>query len=161
MPETVIVGCNFPNGLVLRLFDKKEVFQEVMNGVKRVVEISVPRANAQVTLRGPAVVHGELPRYKIIGKRPREGYGLTRVDAAFFHEWWAQNQETDLVKNKVVIVHKDTAGMAKDMLDVRSGMEPLNPGIVRGPDGNEKHADARISNRISTRPKDEDAGFIE
>lgn len=162
MPETVIVGCNYPNGVILRLFDKREVYQEVMNGVKRKVEIAVPRIGAQVRLRGPAVRPGELPKHRIIGKREREGYGLTRVDAVFFHEWWEQNKETDLVRNKVIIIHdKDTAGMAKDLLDVRSGMEPLNPAVVRGPDGKEKHADGRISNRISTRPKDEDAGFID
>ena len=151
-----------PNGVILRLFDKQEVFQDVVNGGKRRVEISVARPNAQVRLRGPAVRPGVIPKHRIIGRREREGYGLTRVSADFMNEWLAQNQETDLVKNKVVIVHeKDTAGLAKELQDVRSGLEPLNPEITKGADGKEKHVDGRISNRIRTRPKDEDEGFVE
>src|ERR1700757_377713 len=135
MPGTVIVGCNFPSGLILRLFDKRTVYQDVMNGGKREVEVSVPRANAQVRLRGPAIRQGVMPKHRIISKREREGYGLTKVDADFMKEWFAQNKDTDFVKNEVVIMHeKDTVNMAKERLDIRSGMEPLNPEMTRGPD---------------------------
>jgi hypothetical protein len=156
MAGTVLVGCNYPNGLVLRLFDYITAYQDVINGGKREVQVPVARNGSEVRLRGPAVRPGIVPKYKIIQSRAREGYAITRVDADWFEEWLEQNKNTDIVKNKVVIYHeKDTPGMAKEMQNVRNNLEPLNPEMIHS-EGKLKHSDLRISNRITTNPKDDE-----
>ncbi len=149
MAGTVIIGCNQPNGIKIRLYDFQDTYQDVIGGAARLVKMPVPRGDMVVKLNGPSVPQGRDPRFPVIGMRPREGYALTKVDEEFATEWFKQNANTALVQNKVVIMHqKDTPGMAKEMKAIRNGSEPFNTETVMGPDGKVRPADQRVSNRI-------------
>jgi hypothetical protein len=49
------------------------------------------------------------------------------VPADFWAKWLEQNREGALVRNGMVFAHgSDTAGMAREYRDMKSGLEPLH-----------------------------------
>lgn len=128
LPEsgTVTVACKLPNGLILQLSYAEDVSEPVMGGGVKVSK-RYRKGGQQVTLHPARVPFGEIPEYKVIG-----GYSITEgVDAQFFAEWLNQNEDSELVKNKLIFAYeRDTtvAAVARENRGVKSGLEPVNPG---------------------------------
>ena len=124
---TVTVACKLPNGLILRVFDMVDRDEPVMGGGMRKVKVAQERP-AQVTIKGNAHPQNAAPRAPIIG-----GFALTQgVDKEFWDLWLAQNKDSDVVRNRLIFAHENTAktedaARAKDNAKNRSGFERLNP----------------------------------
>lgn len=138
----VTVACKIPNGLVLRLHDWHEEEEPVFGGGTKVKKMARPNG-LQIVLNGSAVPFGVIPSYPIIG-----GYALTHnVDAELWDEWCRQNAKADVLTKKQIFAYEkpdDAAAAAKDHESVRSGLEPINPGTIKKPDGREMAADPRM-----------------
>lgn len=132
---SVLVGCRFPSGLILRIYKMVSGTEVMPGGRTQTVKVAAPVAEAR--LRGYA------DPSKIIAIDPRGRYGVTEVDAGFFEQWLKDNAESDLVKNGIVFA-ADTEGdlkaKAKEMRGERTGLEPLAPGDKK---------DERISKKIA------------
>lgn len=127
IPESgrITVACKLPHGLQLQLYDMEEGSEPVMGGGTKTVKRAVALGDS-VKLNGVAVPFGKMPNYMIVG-----GYALTpNVDAQFFRRWMNDNQDSPIVKNKLILVHEDQVNVtdaAKDHDSVRSGLEPITP----------------------------------
>lgn len=137
--KTCTVGLKSPNGLILRLFNEEKRSEPVMGGGMREYKIAVPNQQAgTVRLHGTAVPFGVIPKYRIEG-----GYALTKgVDVEFMKKWMEQNEEHDLVKNKLIFVQADiddAEAEAAEKSEVWDGLHPIVPDsdnrIPKGPRG--------------------------
>lgn len=146
---TVTVGLKSPSGLVLRLQRAVEVNQPVMGGgFKLVTEYHPDHEQRTYTIHGTAVPHGLAPRCLIVG-----GYAMTPgIPKDFMAAWLEQNKGLDLVRNKLIIAREDpedAAAEARDLRDVRSGLEPISPGndprIPKKKDRDGKTVDAIVT----------------
>lgn len=126
MPGTVAVALKLPNGLRLRLSRMVERNEPVMGGGFRTVKLA-ERVGEAVVIAGNAHLINKAPTSQMFG-----GYAMTYgVDADFMAEWMKQNADHPVVKNHLIIVHAkaDMAeGKAKEQVEIRSGMEPIDPG---------------------------------
>ena len=139
--QKVTVACKVPNGIVIRAFEWKEEYVPVFGGGVKLEKVARPTGD-QVLIHGPATAFGEQPKVLVVG-----GYALTpNVDAELWEIWLEQNKNSDLVKkNQVTAYERDgAAGFAKEHASTRSGLEPVNPGIVKDKDGKERPADVRM-----------------
>lgn len=118
-----------PHGLHLRLFDKVNRPEPQPGGGTKDVEMAQPRPET-------VILKGYLDKYDPSLPTAARGssYALTHgVDAEFMELWLKQNQDLDLVKNRLILIHsKDTKGMAAESKDTRSGLEPVDPSKLRG-----------------------------
>ena len=118
----VTIGCKLPNGFLMTIY-KGEPVQLPRLGGGTVEETRAVPIGTPIKINGPAVPHGQRPAFVIAG-----GYALTPdVPADVAKAWFEQNKHSAMVKNEVVIMHdKDTKGAAKERLEIRSGLEPLD-----------------------------------
>ena len=108
--EMITVACKLPNGLHL--------------------DLSKDGQRTRFTLRGNALPRGadrddskEYPR--VIG-----GFALTEIPKLFWDAWFATHKEIPAVRNGLIFARAkpaDTAAMAAEKAELRSGMEPLDP----------------------------------
>lgn len=94
-----------------------------------------PDAETHV-VKGFSRHHARVPDAKVVGaKRATDGgtiggYALTHVPKDFWDKWAAQNKDFPALRNGYLIAFEkqDTVeGIAKEKVDVMSGMEPFNP----------------------------------
>jgi hypothetical protein len=121
------VGLKLPNGLTLHLQHKITQPEARRDGTMGSAEMWVPDYSIEgVTLFGNAVPKGEQPRCLIVG-----GYAVTpNVSFDFMSAWMKQNQNLELVKNGLIIVHEKKShvvGQAKEQAGHRSGLEAITP----------------------------------
>jgi hypothetical protein len=121
MAATCTVGCKMPNGLILRVFDQHKEQEAVLAGTVR--DVTRHRAReARVVLNGTRAPEGTQPPL-LVG-----GYAMTHgCDEEIVDLWFEQNKGSDLVKNLIVLKHKDAKGIAAAHEKVRTGLEPLDP----------------------------------
>jgi hypothetical protein len=123
MTAMSVIGCKLPCGLVLRLYKPQEYREPLMGGGERTSTRYVwHEADGQYVLKGNAInMAPDAVRPILYGNA-----ALTQVPTDFAEAWFAANKDTDLVKNRQVFMHKsDTQGMAKDLVSIKSGLEPL------------------------------------
>lgn len=122
---TVIVGCKLPNGIILQLCRREASREPVMGGGHRDVDVWRKFGDKYV-VKGPAVPFGTVPKYLIAG-----GYALTSgIPEDFWEQWLAQNAESDIVKNELIIAHKTMEDVENQCIgneNHRSGLEPIDP----------------------------------
>lgn len=113
MAATVIIGCNIPSGITLDVRKEGQPLQKV-------------------TLRGNAEARrGD--NNGLLGMSPNvaHGFGMTTVDADFWEQWKAQNQDYAPFVNGSIYEAKsvgDAKAHAREIKDdVKSGMEPIDP----------------------------------
>ena len=121
--QTVSVACKVPMGLVLRVHGTMEVSEQTTNGPRLTKVFPVLK---EYTVKGPSHPVNRLAKAPIAG-----GYAITRgIPKDFWDKWLADNRESPLVVNHQIFA-ADTptyvAGQAKEMREIRSGMEPMNP----------------------------------
>lgn len=131
---TCIVGCKLPNGIILQLSEMQDSHENAPMGGARVVKIG-RKVGEQFTAKGNRVPVGSdgqrmIPDYLILGGVDA-GYALTHgIPREFMERWMEQHKDSDLVKNKMVIIANDEASIrsiAKENEEVKSGLEPLDP----------------------------------
>lgn len=122
--STVTVACKLPSGIIMRLF-KMEEMQEPAPGGTRTIK-KARQVGETFQIRGVAVPFGVIPSFRIVG-----GYALTPgVPRQFWEDWLEQNEELELVKNKLIFAHEQqdyVVDKAKDQASIRSGLEPIDP----------------------------------
>jgi hypothetical protein len=122
--STVAVGCRYPHGLLLRVFDM--VGQREPLGGGRFADVKVAQARAeQVKLRG--YLDPSIP----LAVDSKGKYAVTRdVPADFFERWLKDNADSDIVKNEVVFCadsESELKAKGRDFKDERNGMQPVDP----------------------------------
>ena len=122
---SVLVGCRFPAGLVLRLFtfaDQKEVLP---GGRTQSVKVAVPTPAKEVRLKGSA------NRESIVAQDLRGRYGVTEVPSDFWEAWVKQQgPDSDLINNHIVFAAENAAdlkAMNREIGKEPTGLEPLDP----------------------------------
>lgn len=134
---TCTILCKTPNGIVMRLFKEDSV---IVPSGKPGETVAVPR-QVEVDRRainGSAYNHQRaldgLPMPMIVS-----GYAVTNgVPLDFARAWFKANAETDMVRNKMVLLVErqgDTESVAKEHAATKSGLHPLardNDPRVRG-----------------------------
>ena len=147
--SVVKVGCKMPNGIILRLDNMVETQEPMFGGGFR--NVKTAQQVASVQLFGTAVPFGAERPCLIVG-----GYAITNnVSGEFMEKWLEQHKDSDLVRNKIIIVHdRDTDGLARENKSVRSNLEPLDPNSKKGKD----YVDPRMPKQIKpgTEPVKED-----
>jgi hypothetical protein len=128
--DTVTVACKLANGLILRVFDETVESRPVLGGGVKEEKVFLP-TGTQYVVRGPIV---NLGAYRQAGELPDGivgGYALTPgIPRDFWERWLDQNKHSDLVRNQIVFASSSydrASGQARDMKDVKSGLEPLDP----------------------------------
>lgn len=129
--KTVVVGCKFPHGLLLRLFEMGEKTVEVIGGGHRNIKeaLNAQAVDKVVKINGYAVPHGEQSSVAVVGGRT--GYALTfGVDREFFDKWLDQNKDTDMVRQGLIFAagsEQSARESAAEKKKLRNGFEPLDP----------------------------------
>ena len=122
---TYTVACKLPHGLRCRLYEMSEEYENVMGGGSRLIKKAV-QVGGEIVLNGNAVEMGKSKPYGIV-----EGYALTHgVDQEFFDAWLEQNKDHPAVVNNLIFAASKAShveGRAREMQEVRSNLEPLNP----------------------------------
>jgi hypothetical protein len=140
--QKVTVACKMPNGIILRGFDWNTEDVPVFGGGVKQQKVARPNGT-QALINGARFPFGEAPAYAIVG-----GYALTpNVDAELWDLWFEQNKNSDLVKNKQIFAYEKpemATDAAKEHKAVRSGLEPINPGVTKDAKGKERPADSRM-----------------
>lgn len=138
----VTVACKIPNGIIIRAFEWQTEDVPVFGGGVKTSKVARPNGD-QVVIHGPATPFGVQPKMTIVG-----GYALTpNVDQEIWDIWLEQNAKSDLVKKKQIFAYAKTdmaADCAQEHQMVRSGLEGINPGMVKDKDGKERPADPRM-----------------
>jgi len=122
MVETVLVGCNAPNGIVLNL-DKYILVNPANNAVQRM------DGSATVTLNGWAHRWGS-PDPSVQGR----GYVLTHVDKSFWDAWFKLNESSSLIRDRIILPpHRDASGQAREVgASVKRMFAPVDETAVAG-----------------------------
>lgn len=127
--DTVTIGCKWPNGIVMRLYDLVE--ETVIYNGNPVKESRAMQKGEEYVLNGFSLDLGKMaggipPEHEIVG-----GYGLTHgIPRAFAEEWFEQNKNSDLVKRNLVFMsgrEQDARAQARDLKSLKSGIEPIDP----------------------------------
>lgn len=126
----VIVGCKVGLAyLDLQLQRKITVSENTQTGPRDVSKYE--RIGEVVRIRGTAYPRGTLPEGFPEKPRMKDGAAMTDgVDAHFMQEWLDQNHLNPLVLNRMVFIAEneiDFAAMAKEVADLNSGFEPIDP----------------------------------
>jgi hypothetical protein len=137
--KTCTIACKMPNGIWLTIYRKEEYEVPILGGGFR-KEFRAVATNKPIRIFGPATRPGEIPKCTIVG-----GYALTRgvpVDVA--DKWFKDNETSDLVQNQIIFkMRTGDEGKAREMHELRSGLEPLNPETVTTGAGKIKQKDYR------------------
>lgn len=148
--KTCTVGLKHPNGLILRLFRTEEVHENTPSG-PRAFNQSFPVQDdngmpVTVELQGyGGAAFGQQQKHRIEGQ-----YALTHnVPTDFMREWMKQNQQHDLVRNNLIIVHadaEDSAAQGREQIGVWDGLNPLRM--------HSSKKDPRVGKKVRTLTKD-------
>lgn len=126
--RTVTVACKLPHGVVIRDFVKTTTHELVMGGGNRKVETFRP-VGKRIRIKGPQVPTPFLRLVEVVG-----GYAITDgIDAEIFGRWLNWNRDTTMVTSELIFGHEDrdrVIGMARERANVKSGVEPLDVGMV-------------------------------
>ena len=129
--DTVTIGCKWPNGIVMRLYD---ILEEEINIQGRMVKENHAVLNPdypEYVLNGFSIdlekmAGGIPPEHQIVG-----GYGLTHgIPRDFAEKWFEQNRQSSMVKNKLVFMassEQNARSQARDQASLKSGIEPIDP----------------------------------
>ena len=122
MVETVLVGCNAPNGIVLNL-DKYILVNPANNAVQRM------DGSATVTLNGWAHRWGS-PDPSVQGR----GYVLTHVEKSFWDAWLKLNESSSLIRDRIILPpHRDASGQAREVgVSIKRMFAPVDETAVAG-----------------------------
>lgn len=137
--QFVMVGSKLPQNLEIQLCTTRHARETGQFGsVDSVVHVKTGEIHL---LRGTAYPSDKPP--KGFPKRPdmieddNGGYAMSKIPAEFMARWMEENKDTDMVRNRVIIVKDDVDSLidaAKDQIDVSSGLGPMNPdGDPRAP----------------------------
>lgn len=114
---TVVIGCKLPHGLVMELGIEQ---QQVGTGTQLTRGPSYQR----FTVKGANAA-------RIVG-----GYGVTQgVPADFAAAWMEKNKNLQFVRDGLIFIVKsaaDAKSEAKDRLDVKTGLEAIDPLAKKG-----------------------------
>jgi hypothetical protein len=127
MPGTVTVACKMPHGIICRLFKMVDAEEPLPGGGTKAVKRAEPTGST-IKLNGylkPA--QGDEPAPPAMPG----SYALTHgVDKDLFDEWLKQNQDLDMVKNKLIFAAEKTDYVqhkAKDQNPhFKCGLEPID-----------------------------------
>lgn len=127
--EKVVVAAKLPHGLIMRIFDKREV-PEVgsggPNGV-RIVAQSLPRPET-VTIKGYLQPYsGNQP--PPLSQTSRWAF-TENLDREFVERWFKENQDQDMVTNHLIFFASSMTaaqGKARELEALRTGLEPMDP----------------------------------
>ncbi len=129
--ETVTIGCKWPNGFVMRLYDFEEVEINVQGRIYKENQAALNPEYPEYTLNGfsidlGAMAGGIAPGHEIVG-----GYGLTHgIPRDFAEAWFEQNKLAPFVKNGIVFMQGNeqrARAHAKEYRGLQSGVQPLDP----------------------------------
>jgi hypothetical protein len=149
MPGTVTVGCKIPNGIIIRAFRMVPRQELLMGGSTRETKLAEPFGEP-IKIVGP----GRIDRTE---RGPHaSGYALTfNVDADVWDAWHTANQDTDMIRNQLVIAHAkqvEVSATARANEGRRSGLEPINPhGDTRSPNRRQELKAGAVSEIAATR----------
>ena len=119
---SVLVGCRFPAGLVLRIFKMVEQSEVLPGGRTQRTKVAAPLS--EVRLRGSA--QKDAP----VAKDLRGLYGVTEVSREFWDEWVKQQgPESDLIDNHIVFAadtRDDLKAINREIGKEPTGLEPLD-----------------------------------
>lgn len=127
--DTVTVACKIPMGLVLHIDDMVEETEPTPTGFRK---ITIARKRDETyTVVGPSIDLARLQQDRGLHKIVIHGCGLTPdIPLEFWEEWLEQHRDHPLVKNGQIFAQSTEAkarAHAKEMKDVRSGLEPIDP----------------------------------
>jgi hypothetical protein len=123
--STVTVACKLPNGLILQLWEMQDQHEASPTGTRTIQKAR--KKGEPVKLAGCALKFGQVPEVPMPG-----GYALTQVPADFWEEWVAQNQDADVLLNRIIFAHPTFDAASKQAQEqhvekVKSGLEPIDP----------------------------------
>lgn len=113
----------------IQLCKIEEKFEQNMQGGRMIKEAT--RIGPKVRLRGTAYPRGTVPEG--FPERPRMVGGAALnpgIDKDFWDAWVDQNRLNPLVVNGMIFAHEvedHVVGLAKETVEVQSGLEPINP----------------------------------
>lgn len=123
--DTLTVANKLPHNLALRLHRFEEQNEITPGGTTRSVKVAIPVDHPDVVIKGNAFHENLGPRQQIVG-----GYALTHgVPADVFHEWLAQNRDSEVVRKNLVFAADRSSyaeGKAKEHASLRTGFERLD-----------------------------------
>lgn len=146
---TVVIACKLPHGIKIRDYEKGESFEPVMGGGKR--KTLVYRAvGPTYRIKGPNVPDALKPLVEVVG-----GYAITQgMPADVWGRWIESNADAPYVKNGLIFGGEDgdaVRGKAREMVDTKTGMEPLDPKMKLNDEGRMQFVDSRLK---QVTPKD-------
>ncbi|WP_267550368.1 hypothetical protein [Rhizobium rhizogenes] len=137
--NTVIVACKLPAGIYMQGYEMRETQEQTPLGF-RAVKTAVP-FGPKVKINGNAAAQGSVAPGLVEG-----GYVLTHnVPADTAKAWLEANKESDMVKNKLILVHEKQEALVSQSRNnhaILSGLERLDVGTVSKA-GREVPADPR------------------
>lgn len=129
--DTVTIGCKWPNGLVMRLYDMVDV-ETTVNGIVMKEKKAFLREGAkEFVLNGFSVDLGKLaggimPEHSIVG-----GFGLTfGIPRDFAEEWFTQNAKADVVRRGLIFMEgseQSARAHAREFAGLQCGIQPIDP----------------------------------
>lgn len=124
--NVVTVGCKLPAGIYMQGYKMEKTQEPILGGGFRDVPIAVPHG-PRVKINGNAAPQGSVPQGLTEG-----GYVLTHnVPKETADAWMAANKDSDMVRNKLIIVNEkpeSVAAQSRNNHSVLSGLERLNVG---------------------------------
>ncbi|MGO9399752.1 MAG: hypothetical protein ACLP19_18195 [Xanthobacteraceae bacterium] len=146
--ETVTIASKLPMSLNCQL--QVERVETIRNGPHVWTEPRFVYEGPAYTIRGMGVPRGAIPpRYVMPQLVADNSAALTpNIPRDHAEHWFKQQAGADFIKNGLVYIvgHKDTAGQAKELKNLHSGFQPLEP-IVHDRDGNKIGGDPRWPKR--------------
>ena len=125
MAGTVTVASKLPFPLVLQLEESYGITEEVFGGGVR-EKVRWRKVGERVVINGCAIPMDRPTEKQIVG-----GAAFTHgVDAEFFAKWMEQKRNFAPVVNGLIFAAAkpaDVVAEAKDLKDLKSGFEPVDP----------------------------------
>lgn len=138
---TVTVACKLPHGVVIRDHTKTTIFENVLGGGTRAVDLFRP-IGPRIRIKGPTVPTLFIRHVEVVG-----GYAITEgVPADVFARWIDWNADSAAVRNNLIYGHEKgdrVRAWAREHAGVKSGLEPLNVDTVIK-NGRQMFADERV-----------------
>ena len=144
--ETVTVACKVPQGMRLRLHEKRKVTEVTTAGTKTVEQWF--ETDKEFIINGPAHPQNEGPRCQVIA-----GFAITRgVPKDLWDAWRVQNRDLPAMKNGLIFAYESAdkaIDAARDGKAIKSGLERINP-----------HDPPRFDDRFRLKTADENLSQI-
>jgi hypothetical protein len=129
--ETVTIGCKWPNGIVMRLYDVIEETINVNGSMVKEKRAILREDCPEFVLNGFSIDLGQMaggipPEHAIVG-----GFGLTfGIPKDFAEEWFKQNSQLAAVKSGLIFMEDSenrARGHAREYAKLQSGVQPIDP----------------------------------